>query len=147
MQWRLRIKTRFLLHITYHVTLSFQSRLLTLSLINAQFIKQRSHSFFKKATKNKFGKQIDGFFSFQNPISSGKISKDFYNIPQMARANSRVQHINIQQDESIFISWNLIIYQKKERTKRDIEEIKPMYRENKKWIIVSYILERQQKWE
>lgn len=26
----------------------------------------------------------------------------------MARANSKVQHINIQQDESIFISWNLI---------------------------------------
>lgn len=52
-------------------------------------------------------------FSFQNPISSGKIPKDFYNIPQMAWANSRVQHISIQQDESIFISWNLIIYQKK----------------------------------
>lgn len=54
-------------------------------------------------------------FSFQNPISSGKIPKDFYNIPQMARANSRVQHINIQQDESIFISWNLIIYQNKKK--------------------------------
>lgn len=26
----------------------------------------------------------------------------------MARANSKVQHINMQQDESIFISWNLI---------------------------------------
>lgn len=39
-------------------------------------------------------------FSFQNPISFGEIPKDFYNIPQMARANSRVQHINIQQDES-----------------------------------------------
>lgn len=54
-------------------------------------------------------------FSFQNPISSGKIPKDFYNIPQMTRANSRVQHINIQQNESIFISWNLIIYQKKKK--------------------------------
>lgn len=68
------------------------------------------------------GSKLMGF-SFQNPISSGKIPKDFYNIPQMAWANSRVQHINIQQDESIFISWNLIIYQKKKRTKRDIEEI------------------------
>lgn len=48
--------------------------------------------------------------SFWNSMSSGKIPKDF-DISQMARANSRVQRINIQQGESIFISWNLIIYQ------------------------------------
>ena len=55
---------------------------------------------------------MGGFF-FSNPNSSGKIPQDFDNIPQMVWANSRVQHITIQQDESIFISWNLIIHQKK----------------------------------
>lgn len=94
--------------------LSFWSVPSTLSRINAKFIKERSAVFIKKSTLSKLGEYMDRFFFlFQNPISSRKIPEDFYNVPQVARTNSRVQHINIQQDESIFISLNLIICQKK----------------------------------
>lgn len=141
----MRIKTRFLLHIYLSCDPEFPVKTLN-SESNQCPVHQAKVTFFlsRNQQRTNLGSKLMDF-SFQNPISSGKIPKDFYNIPQMARANSRVQHINIQQDESIFISWNLIIYQKKERTKRDIEEIKPMYWENRKWITVSYILERQQK--
>ena len=63
---------------------------------------------------------MGGFF-FSNPISSGKIPQDFDNIPQMVCANSRVQHITIQQVESIFISLNLFIHHNKKKKKRNQE--------------------------
>lgn len=94
--------------------LSFWSVPSTLSRINAKFIK-KGQLFSSRSPHwaNLGSTWIDFFFLFQNPISSRKIPEDFYNVPQVARTNSRVQHINIQQDESIFISLNLIICKKK----------------------------------